>query len=698
MKSIGSRITLFFGVLLIFVCLGFGIISYLTSSNSLINILNDTMPRFASEASLTITDSIQNQLNVLSLIASSDYMQTLKETNGDYSGILPFLSKETKRAEYLKMILIDKKGRSISNDGDVLDMKDNSLFKTVLSGKNTVSDPAFSGDGSTIVMTYAVPVIVDNEISGVLMAYRDGLELSEFAKRIRFGKTGEAFIINRQGRTIAHADTELLNSIISAKAVDANTTATRSVSPANAKEVDTIANATYAEAETGSNFGFDNFADVQKKMMDGVTGFEEYKYKGIPKIAGFAPIPDYGWSIAVSVDKDEMMSELSDLKTIFIIISVLFLAAGSIVSYFIGRNISKPLTELTNQCITMSEGNFATNVNEKYSKRHDEIGNLTRSFKKINESVSEIIKNVVSEAENVDNSISSASESISKLTDEIHAISSITQELSAQMEETSAMSEEMNATTTEIESAVQSIAQKAQEGAETAGEVSKRANELRETAGESLKNAQNIRLNNTAMLREAIEKSKAVERIQILSDAILEISSRTNLLSLNATIEAAQAGESGRGFAVVAEEIRKLAENSKQTATEIQNVTEQVLEAVHNLSVCSEQVLTFLDDKVAKDYDIFVETGKQYNNDAQMIDNMVTEFSATSEQLYSSVQDIMKAINDVANASAEGAAETMDMANKTSIVAAQANEVLEQANIVRESMRKLLTVVSLFKV
>jgi len=393
-----------------------------------------------------------------------------------------------------------------------------------------------------------------------------------------------------------------------------------------------------------------------------------------------------------------MMAELVNLRIIFIIISALFLVAGLFVSFFIGKNISKPLTELTNQCITMSEGNFATDVNEKYLKRNDEIGNLTRGFKKINESVSEIIKNVISETRNVDNSILASGESISKLTEEIHAISSIIQELSAQMEETSAMSEEMNATTIEIESAIESIAKKAQDGSETAGEVSKKATELRRTAEESLKSAQEIRLNNSAKLRDAIEKSKAVERIHILSDAILEIASRTNLLSLNASIEAAQAGESGRGFVVVAEEIRKLAENSKQTATEIQNVTEQVLEAVHNLSESSEQVLNFLDSKVAKDYDIFVETGKQYNNDAQMINDMVTDFSATSEELYSSVQDIMKAISDVANAAVEGAAETTDMANRTNIVAAQANEVMEQANTVKESIEKLSRVISLFKI
>ncbi|NLX77344.1 MAG: methyl-accepting chemotaxis protein [Clostridiaceae bacterium] len=698
MKSIGSRIIVSFGILILIVCLAFGIISYYTSANSLMNVLNDTMPKFAIEASLTIEDSLQNHLNVLGLIASSEEMRVLKEPGGNYSAVVPFLSREARRAGHEKMILIDRSGKGISDQGEVLDLKDHSLFSSAMSGESTVSEPLFDTDGSKIVMAYAVPVVIDNQTAGVLMAVRDGLELSEFVKRIKLGETTEAFIINNQGRTIAHADTGLLIEIIDTRTVDAAATASLLITETDGGGVDTVASATLDEAERNT-FGFDNFTEVQKKMMQGETGFAEYKYKGVSKVAGFAPIPGYGWSIAVSVDKAEMMAELDNLRPAFVLISFIFLAVGIIVSYLMGRNISRPVTDLAKQCIIMSEGDFTTKeVSKKYVERRDEIGELTRGFRKIRENVSEIIKNVISESQSVDNAIITASESMAKLNNEIQVMSDITQELSAKIEETSAMAEEMNATAAEIERAIDTIAVKAQEGAESAGEVSKRADELRNNAMESQMSAREIQENNSARLREAIEKARAVERINILSDAILEIASRTNLLSLNATIEAAQAGEAGRGFAVVAEEIRSLAENSRKTASEIQKVTQQVLESVQNLSECSEQVLDFLENKVAKDYDMLVETGKKYNIDARMIDDMVTDFSATSQELYSSVQSIMKAINDVAEAATEGASDTMNMAGETSIVAAKAGEVMEQARIVRDSAERLIKAVSLFRV
>lgn len=206
MKKISSRIILLLGILLFFVCSGLGLVAYITSNNSLVGVLEETMPKVAVEASTTIEDGIQNHLNTLNIIASLDSMKILNEPGANLSGIRAVLSNEAKRSGHKQMVIVNRNGKALFNDGKTADLSNNAIFTRVMSGEEFVTEPALDIEGTDIVMIYAVPVRIDGKIAGALMAVRDGLELSDFAGRIKFGKTGEAFIINAQGRTIAHSN------------------------------------------------------------------------------------------------------------------------------------------------------------------------------------------------------------------------------------------------------------------------------------------------------------------------------------------------------------------------------------------------------------------------------------------------------------------------------------------------------------
>jgi len=713
MRKISTKIIALLGLMVFLICTGLGVVCFNTSKNSLVEILEETMPKVAVEAAITIEDGIQNQLNTLNIIASLDILSVLEESDADCSKVVKLMSDEVTRSGHKQMILVDKNGKALFDNGTTDDLSDNSIVKDVLSGKEIVTEPALDNQSSGIIMIYAVPVRIDGKISGALLAVRDGMELSDFAGRIKFGKTGDAFIINSQGKTIAHSNKDILLNVIDAvklrsTSVSADTNAVDLISSATETDastdavssptVDADAKQADGEGSLAKEIGFEGFSEVQRQMTEGVTGFSEYKYHGTSKVLGFAPLEKYGWSIAVSADRSEMLSGMNTLAINFLIISLLFLLAGLVVAYFIGKGISIPIVRLSREGYIMSKGDFSHDMEDIYTRRQDEIGELARSFNSINTNVAKIIRNVVEEANAVNKAIKNVDENMFSLTSEINEMSEIIEKLALKMEENSSAAEEMNATSNEIEGAIDSIANETQHNAVTASEVSKRAASLKETAIDSQQKAQEILMDVAVRLRDAIEQSRAVEKIQVLSDAILAISSKTNLLALNAAIEAASAGNAGSGFTVVAEEIKKLAEKSKQTVNEIKDVTKTIIESVHVLSESAEQVLGFIETKVIKDYDMLVETGELYDNDARLLNDMVANLSATTEELYSSIENMSQAIESVAAASEKGATETSDLASNAEVIVKRTGEVLSKTNDVSKSVDRLIELVSVFKV
>jgi len=330
--------------------------------------------------------------------------------------------------------------------------------------------------------------------------------------------------------------------------------------------------------------------------------------------------------------------------------------------------------------------------------RQDEIGELAENFNLMQDSFRKIISIINNESTHVAEKVFITNETINQLSALIEEVSATTEELSAGMEESAASTEEMSASALEIESAIESISTKAQAGAEGALLISERANELKTKAVFSKETATNIYRTTQNKLVEAIERSKAVEKIGVLSESILQITSQTNLLALNAAIEAARAGEAGRGFSVVAEEIKKLAENSKTDVSEIQNVTSIVVDSVQNLVTTSEEMLEFISNQVINDYEMLVVTGEQYNNDAIMVNDMTADFRTKSEEIMASVQTVVRAINEIALASNESASGASNIAEKVLSISERSHNVEVQTQEVKASTDKLVEMCSKYRV
>ena len=414
-------------------------------------------------------------------------------------------------------------------------------------------------------------------------------------------------------------------------------------------------------------------------------------------INGMDEISVYRAETAGRIKLDNDKKSAAALKT-FLVILIAAITVGILFSSFITMSIKRPLEKLTKHLGIVATGDFSIQVDEKLLKARDEMGEISRAVNTMQTSVQEIIKAVMAETVKLNTSANSSNKNVAELSTNLTYASVTIQELSANIEETSASTEEMNAAAAEIESAIESITFRAQEGVHSANEISKNANEIKAGALKAQTESNAVKEDINAKMINAIKRSREVQKIEALSDSILQISSQTNLLALNAAIEAARAGEAGKGFSVVAEEIRKLSEETKVTVTEIQQTIKIVFEAVNSLAETSSDTLEFVDKHVFESYGKLVNTGENYDKDAIFIEGMVTDLSATSEELLASMKSVADAINDISRAADESAAGTSDMVDKVSRISDMANEVKKESDHVKESAELLNNIVARFKI
>jgi methyl-accepting chemotaxis protein len=376
-----------------------------------------------------------------------------------------------------------------------------------------------------------------------------------------------------------------------------------------------------------------------------------------------------------------------------LIIGVIVSLLSSVVIY---RSITGPLKKLTTELTGATEHSDLTK--QIYLKANDEFQVLASAFNGFSHKIHGMVKDIDQNADGLDKLSEEVTIEVKKLNEYIENISASVEELSASMQETSAASEEIDATTHEIDELITNIVGKAHNGVSFANEIRLRSESVKANSINAKSEAIKLYESSKSTLSISIEKSRQVEKINLLSSSILGIADQTNLLALNAAIEAARAGEAGRGFAVVADEIRKLAETSQSSASEIQQVTGGVISSVSDLADSATQLIEFIETKVLKDYDQLMNLGEQYNADANDLNTMFGDFVTTMDMMKTSVAEVTEAISNISitiNESARGVTEVAE--NITEIVTVS-DHVAREVATVKANSQTLKTYVDAFKI
>jgi len=458
--------------------------------------------------------------------------------------------------------------------------------------------------------------------------------------------------------------------------------------------------------ETKDANGYQMVKEIIRVGQEADGGYTDYVF---PKEGETEPSPKrsyskafepFGWVIGTgnytdyiddqvaSIEKD-FSSYVTGRMTLFIISTLIEGIIVVLLLIMIIISIIRPLKKCISSIGVMEQGDFSQAMGTALLKRRDDFGKLAASLESMRNEMSGLIGEVKSQATEITRMVQEIDDNIQALDEEIENVSATTEELAAGMEETAASSEEINAMSHEIESAAKSIATRSQDGATEADDIRDRAVGIKKTTTENDERTKAIHAEINEGLTKALEDIKIVDQIGVLAESIMEITGQTNLLALNASIEAARAGEAGKGFAVVADEIRVLAEQSKAAVVHIQDVTKNVVESVTNLADGAKKLLEFVGTDVVDSFAGFSDMADSYSNDAGKIDGLVTDFSASSEQLLASINGVMDAIGEVSKAATEGATGTNDIAEKTGVVVEKAAEIKEKAEAAHHAADKL---------
>lgn len=531
----------------------------------------------------------------------------------------------------------------------------------VQNGEATWMDPYLNSNINVYMISYVVPIYVDDISVGIVGMDIDFTSIETIVGNTTVYDTGAACLLNSQDQIVYHKELE------------------------------------FGTALTDIDGSLDPLMQGLEDSSKASTGIE-YGY-GKTKKVGYYEELENGMKFLLTVPRTELRSETTRSVKVILVSGLIAVILSAIVGFFLSAGIASPIKQMTDIIRKIADLDLKRDERiDHLSRMKDETGAMSRAVQEMNDR----LLYMVQELEETGCVVLENAEQLKYSSEDVSAMcsdnSATTQELAAAMEESSATAENIVQNIETVNVNAKEIMSLSQNGEADSRQILERAQSLSNTTLQATERTKSMYEQVRQETETAIEKSKAVDRINELTQTIMEISSQTNLLALNASIEAARAGESGRGFAVVADEIGNLANQTQSTISDIDNIIKDVYEAVKSMSACLHSSTEFLERTVLTDYNEFMQVSEQYAEDAGNYENSMQEISAAVLELNAAIEEITEAVEGISKMTEESAEGISVIAEKTSEIVQKMmdEEGLVTAN--REKAQQLGEIVGSFTV